>query len=93
MRIFLILLMVIFNATAATKEYTQKEAYEGCNAINNPDKKLYCQAIDANKAEFCTRIGNSDLQYKCLAKTNNDVKYCKRISDDKKKKNCEQYIR
>jgi hypothetical protein len=93
MRICLILLMSIINATAATKDYSQKEAYEGCNGIADKDKKAYCQAMDANNADLCTRIGNNDLQNKCLAKTNNDVKYCKRISDDKKKKTCEQYIR
>ena len=93
MRIFLIVLMLTLNATAATKDYAQTEAYEGCNGIKDADKKLYCQAIDANKADICTRIGNNDLQNKCLAKTNNDVKYCKRISDEKKKKTCEQYIR
>lgn len=93
MRIFLIFLMVTLNAAAATKDYAQKEAYEGCNGIIDKDKKAYCLAMDANSADLCTRIGNSDLQNRCLAKTNNDVKYCKRISDEKKKKTCEQYIR
>ena len=80
------------HAIGATKGYSQTEDYAGCNGIQNSDKKLYCQAMDANKAEFCTRIGNNDLQNKCLAKVNNDVKFCKRISDEKKRKNCEQYI-
>ena len=93
MRLWIVLLMLTLNATAATKDYSQKADYEGCNGIQNNDKKLYCQAIDANKAEFCNRIGNGDLQNKCLAKVNNDAKYCERISDDKKKKSCEQYIR
>ena len=39
MRICLILLMGIINATAATKDYSQKEAYEGCNGIADKDKK------------------------------------------------------
>jgi hypothetical protein len=93
MRLFLILVMLVFNASAATKDFEQKEAYEGCNGIKDPDKKTYCQAMDANEAELCNRIGNSDLKSKCLAKVNNDVKYCKQISDDRKKKSCEQYIR
>ena len=78
---------------ATTKGYSQTEDYAGCNGIQDKDKKAYCQAIDANKQEFCTRIGNNDLQNKCMAKVNNDVKYCKRISDEKKRKNCEQYLR
>jgi hypothetical protein len=95
MKIFLILLLVALNASAATtgSGYSQKEDYAGCNGIVDKDKKAYCQAMDANNADLCSRIGNSDLQNRCLAKTNNDVKYCKRISDDKKKKTCEQYIR
>lgn len=80
------------HAISATKGYSQTEDYAGCSGIQNSDKKLYCQAMDANKQEFCTRIGNNDLQNKCMAKVLNDIKYCKRISDEKKRKNCEQYI-
>lgn len=91
--ITLIMMTCCLTALAATKGYSQTEDYAGCSGIQDSDKKLYCQAMDANKQEFCTRIGNNDLQNKCLAKVNNDVKYCKRISDEKKRKNCEQYIR
>ena len=89
----MIVLTFCAQAMSATKGYSQTEDYAGCSGIQNSDKKLYCQAMDSNKQEFCTRIGNNDLQNKCMAKVNNDVKYCKRISDEKKRINCEQYIR
>jgi hypothetical protein len=88
-----ILLMVVFSAQAVAKENIYRVTYEGCNSIQDPDKKAYCQAIDANKASICNKIGNNDLQNKCLAKTNNDAKFCKRINDERKRKSCEQYIR
>lgn len=95
MRLILALLLTIFTTStfAVTKGYEQRQDYEGCNGIVDKDKRLYCQAMDANKEEFCKRIGNNDLQNKCLAKINNDEKFCKRISEEKKRKNCEQYIR
>jgi len=88
-----LLLMFIVNAHALPQEHIRRVTYEGCNSIKDPDKKAYCQAIDANKANLCSKIGNGDLQNKCLAKTNNDAKFCKRINDEKKRKNCELYIR
>ena len=94
MRLILtLLLLVSLSASAAQKDYAQKEAYEGCNGIKDNDKKAYCIALDGNKADLCNKIGNNDLQNKCLAKINNDVKFCKRINDEKKRKSCEQYIR
>lgn len=86
-------LMVAMNANALPNAHIHKVTYEGCNSIKDTDKKAYCQAIDANKANLCSKIGNSDLQNKCLAKTNNDAKFCKRINDERKRKSCEQYIR
>lgn len=88
-----LLLCITLSANAAQKDYVQKEAYEGCNGIKDSDKKAYCIAIDANKADLCNKIGNSDLQNRCLAKINNDVKFCKRINDEKKRTTCTQYIR
>jgi hypothetical protein len=85
--------MLAMNAQAFEPAYLQRVTYEGCNSIKDPDKKAYCQAIDANKASLCSKVGNNDLQNKCLAKTNNDAKFCKRINDEKKRKSCEQYIR
>jgi hypothetical protein len=81
------------SAQAVAKENIHRVTYEGCNSIKDPDKKAYCQAIDANKASLCSKVGNNDLQNKCLAKTNNDAKFCKRINDAKKRTSCEQYIR
>lgn len=91
--ILTLLLFITLGANAAQKDYVQKEAYEGCNGIKDNDKKAYCFAMDANKADLCNKIGNSDLQNRCLAKINNDVKFCKRINDEKKRTTCEQYIR
>lgn len=91
--ILTLLLFITMSAPAAQKDYVQKEAYEGCNGIKDNDKKAYCFAMDANKAELCNKIGNSDLQNRCLAKINNDVKFCKRINDEKKRITCQQYIR
>ena len=88
-----ILLMAAMHAHALPKEHLHRVSYEGCNSIKDPDKKAYCQAIDANKASLCSKVGNSDLQNKCLAKTNNDAKFCKRINHEKKRRSCEQYIR
>lgn len=91
--ILTLLIFVCVGANAGPKDYAQKESYEGCNGIKDNDKKAYCFALDANKADLCNKIGNSDLQNKCLAKINNDAKFCKRINDEKKRKSCQQYIR
>lgn len=91
--ILTLVLFITLGAHAGPKDYVQKEAYEGCNGIKDSDKKAYCFAMDANKADLCNKIGNSDLQNRCLAKINNDVKFCKRINDERKRTTCEQYIR
>ena len=44
--ILTVLFLVCLSASAAQKDYAQKEAYEGCNGIKDNDKKAYCSALD-----------------------------------------------
>jgi hypothetical protein len=70
-----------------------KEEYEGCEGIQDADRKAYCLAIDKGDAGLCKKIGNNDRRQLCLAKLENSEKQCERISDNKTRQRCLQSIR
>ena len=70
-----------------------KEEYEGCDGIQDADRRAYCVAVDKGDSALCKKIGNNDRRQLCLAKLENSAKHCERISDKKTQTRCLQSIR
>jgi hypothetical protein len=80
-------------ALALAQKPKAKEEYEGCDGIQDKDRKSYCIAVDKGDSALCKKIGNNDRRQLCLAKLENSEKHCERITDAKTKKRCQQSIR
>jgi hypothetical protein len=87
------LILLLSCPLAFAQKAKAKEEYEGCNGIQDPDRKAYCLAIDQGDAGLCKKISNNDRRQLCLAKLENSAKQCERISDNKTKQRCHQSIR
>lgn len=88
-----LLILMLISHVAWAQKTKPKEEYEGCNGIQDADRKQYCLAIDQGDASLCKKIGNNDRRQLCLAKLENSAKQCERISDNKTKQRCLQSIR
>ena len=94
MRPLTVPLMLLLSASLALAQKPKaKEEYEGCDGIQDADRKAYCVAVDKGDADLCKKIGNNDRRQLCLAKLENSAKQCERISDNKTKQRCHQSIR
>jgi hypothetical protein len=87
------LILLLSCHVALAQKAKPKEDYEGCQGIQDPDRKTYCLAIDQGDASLCKKIGNNDRRQLCLAKLENSAKQCDRISDNKTRQRCHQSIR
>lgn len=88
-----LLILLLTGHLAWAQKPKAKEDYEGCDGIQDADRKAYCLAIDKGDAALCKKIGNNDRRQLCLAKLENSEKQCERISDNKTKQRCLQSIR
>ncbi|MEY2658510.1 MAG: hypothetical protein EB096_11255 [Betaproteobacteria bacterium] len=87
------LILLLTSQLAWGQKPKPKEDYEGCDGIQDADRKAYCKAIDKGDAGLCKKISNNDRRQLCLAKLENSAKQCERISDNKTKQRCLQSIR
>ena len=94
MKLLTTTLILLHSASLAWAQKPKaKEEYEGCDGIQDADRKAYCVAVDRGDAGLCKKIGNNDRRQLCLAKLENSAKQCERISDNKTKQRCHQSIR
>lgn len=88
-----VLILLLSCHLAFAQKAKSKEEYEGCDGIQDPDRKAYCVAVDKGDASLCKKISNNDRRQLCLAKMENSAQQCERISDNKTKQRCLQSIR